>query len=360
MSLTAELWSNERPLLLKHHGQLYWPWLQNIATETLGATDGLELDYHALNLKAGEWAVWPVNRWGPFAINKSVAELPAPPSADNWFGTDDRGRDVLARLLYGFRYSLAFALLVWFGSSVVALLYGGLCGFLGGWVDLLGQRASEILLTVPQLMLLLFAISVFEPSLVMLIAVSCAFGWISLSFFVRGEVLRVRALPFVESAVALGASRAHVLFRYVLPNCLLSLVTLAPMVITGNITALAALDYLGLGLPPPTPSWGELMQQAQTYLTWAGVARVLSRAAFVFDLTQPHFFCRGFTPRLRPPRESPAAARARQSQTVGVVGRGGDRPRFAVHAPGLRRGANDRIPTLRGAPLRPFRYWARN
>ena len=312
-SFTAELWSNDRPLAMKYQGHYYFPWLTQIAPERLGLTDGLEVDYHALKLVRPDWAIWPLNRWGPFAINKNINELPSAPSAENWFGTDDRGRDVFARLLYGFRYSLVFALLVWAGSSLLALVYGGACGFLGGWVDLIGQRISEILLTVPQLMLLLFAISIFEPSLPMLVLVSCGFGWIGLSFFVRGEVLRVRALPFVEAAVALGASRAHVFTRYVLPNCLLSLVTLAPMVIIGNITALAGLDYLGLGLPPPTPSWGELMQQAQTYLTWAIWLAFYPALLLFLVLLSLTFFAEGLRQALDPLAKAPVRDRKVQN-----------------------------------------------
>jgi microcin C transport system permease protein len=269
LSLTAELWSNSRPIILFYSSRFYLPVIQHYHPTTFGQAGTLLPDYRKLELKGGDWAIWPVYRWDPYEMNKGATEFPSPPSADNWFGTDDRGRDVLARLLYGFRYSLIFSVSVWLICSLLSLLYGGLCGFLAGWVDLLGQRLLEILSTVPQLLLLIYLISIFEPSLTMLVAVSCSFGWIGLSYFVRGEVLRTRGLDYVEAARALGAGRRHILIQCILPNCIVPLITFAPFIIVGNLTALAGLDYLGLGLPAPTPSWGELLQQAQAYFTWA-------------------------------------------------------------------------------------------
>lgn len=268
-SLTAEVWSNSRPLVLSYGGELYFPVFKHYAPERFGLHDRLRVDYKALNLGASDWALWPLNRWDPYRTNKTAAEYPAPPSRDNWFGTDDRGRDVFARLLYGFRYSLVFAIAVWLLSSLMALVYGGVSGYVGSWVDLLSQRVTEILSTIPQLLLLIFLISLFEPSLGLLVAISCGFGWIGLSYFVRGEVLRTRGLEYVEAERALGATSKRILLRCLLPNCLLPLLTFAPFMIVANITGLAGLDFMGFGLPAPTPSWGELLNQAQTYFTWA-------------------------------------------------------------------------------------------
>lgn len=268
-SLTAELWCNSKPVVLSYGGQIYFPVFKHYGPENFGQRGTLIPDYKNLELRKSDWALWPVYRWDPYETNRVAPEFPAKPSQINLLGTDDRGRDIAARILYGFRYSLIFSVSVWFICSLLALVYGGICGFVGGYADMLGQRALEILSTVPQLLLLIYLISIFEPSLSMLVAVSCAFGWIGLSYFVRGEVLRTRGLEYVEAARALGAGRGHILFKCILPNCVIPLITFAPFTIVGNLTALAGLDYLGLGLPAPTPSWGELLQQSQAYFTWA-------------------------------------------------------------------------------------------
>lgn len=260
-ALTAEVWSNDRPIVMSHQGSLYWPALGSEPMTANGPPDYARM--------RPAWALWPPNRWAPNDSNKTLATYPAPPSAVNWLGTDDRGRDVFARLLYGYRTSLLFAFAAWGACAILGTLFGALTGFFGGASDLIGQRVVEIVATVPQLFLVLYLVSVFEPSLGLLIMVTALLDWTYVSYYIRGEVLRLRAHDFVEAARALGAGRARVLFRHVLPNALSPLRTLLPFGIVANVGALAVLDYLGYGLPPPAASWGELLMQGQTYFLTA-------------------------------------------------------------------------------------------
>jgi microcin C transport system permease protein len=269
-SLTAEVWSNDRPLILVHDNQMYFPVFQYLKPGDLHIHNGtLLIDYRSLPTSDGDWAVWPLNRWNSTNINKRAARFPSPPSRENWLGTDDRGRDILARILYGFRNSLTFAVMTWIFSAIFGLIIGATSGFLGGRVDLYLQRGIEVFSTIPQMLLLIYIISVFGPSLGVLVAASCVFAWIGIGSVVRAEALKTRAFDYVSAAFAMGASPRHVLLRHVLPNCLIPVVTFAPFTIVGNIAGLAALDYMGLGLPPPTASWGELMRQAEAYYTFA-------------------------------------------------------------------------------------------
>jgi microcin C transport system permease protein len=177
-------------------------------------------------------------------------------------GTDEGGRDVAARLLYGFRYSIWYAVIVWVLSSILGIVAGSIMGFKGGWTDLVGQRAIEIIESLPYLMILITLVSIFKPNLFMLAALTVFFGWVGISIYIRAEFLKLRRREFVEAARALGASRARQIFRHILPNSLTPWITVSPFLIAGNIAGLAALDFLGFGLPAPTPSWGELLNQA--------------------------------------------------------------------------------------------------
>ena len=268
-SLGAELVSNDRPLLLYHRGHLFAPALRRYHPSLFGVTDRVRMDYKSLSLGAEDWAVWAPNRWGPFDRNGDAGVYPAPPGAQNWLGTDDRGRDVLARLLYGYRNSLTFAVLTWLACTGLAIAVGSLAGFFGGTIDFFSQRAVELVTSVPQLFVLVYLISVVTPSLGILVLVTGCLSWTYLSTYVRAEVLRQRQILFVEAARASGASLGRILLRHLLPNSLGSLWTLAPFVIVENISALAALDFLGFGLPPPAASWGELLAQGHANFSTA-------------------------------------------------------------------------------------------
>ncbi|MCC7441816.1 MAG: ABC transporter permease subunit [Bdellovibrionales bacterium] len=268
-SFTAEFWSNSRPWLLSFKGSLYMPVVKDYHPTVFGITDRLTMDYRSLEMGKSDWAIWPPVPWDPYENNKAVESYPSRPSADNWLGTDDRGRDVMARLLYGFRFSITYAMTVWLVCVVLAIVLGGVMGYAGGWVDLVGQRVVEVMSTVPYLLFLILLISIFRPSLALLIFMTSLFGWITLSYYVRGEFLKNRKREFVEAARAMGASHSRLIFKHILPNSLIPVITTSPFIIAAHIYGLAALDYLGFGLAPPTPSWGELLNQAKSHVTVA-------------------------------------------------------------------------------------------
>jgi microcin C transport system permease protein len=261
--------ANSRPLVLKYSDQYYFPILKDYDATSFGITDSLDVNYKKLQLASKDFAIWPLVQWDPFESNGIVDSYPSMPTKSNFMGTDDRGRDVFTRLLYGFKYSITYAVAVWFISLAIGTILGGTMGFFGGKVDFIGQRFVEVLSTVPSFFLLIILISIFAPTLWMLIIISCVFSWINISYYVRGEFLKNRNKEFVEAARGLGASNFSIIFKHILPNSLTPIITFAPFTIAGEIVGLAALDYLGFGLQVPTPSWGELLSQAQKNYTIA-------------------------------------------------------------------------------------------
>jgi microcin C transport system permease protein len=263
--------ANSRPILLKYNDSYYFPVFKDYTADTFNITDSLDIDYRSLQLhqEKGDYALWPVVQWDPFESNSKVETYPSEPTQTNILGTDDRGRDVFTRVLYGFKYSITYAVAVWFISLAIGTIFGGLMGFFGGKTDFIGQRIVEVLSTVPQFFLLIILVSIFTPSLLMLIVISCVFAWINISYYVRGEFLKNRNKEYVEAAHSLGASNWKIIFKHILPNSLTPIITFAPFTIAAEIVGLAALDYLGFGLQVPTPSWGELLAQAQRNYTIA-------------------------------------------------------------------------------------------
>jgi microcin C transport system permease protein len=242
------------------------------------------MDYRTLVIEGSDWAIWPIISWDPYESNTNVSSFPSPPSRENIFGTDDRGRDVAARLLYGFRESMKYSIAVFLLSYLLGITIGALMGYFGGIVDLLGQRFLEIWESMPVFMLLLTLITIFKPDLMMFVLISSAFGWMGISVYVRAEFLKLRHREFVEAGRAIGASNARLIFRHILPNSLGPVLTFAPFVISGGISSLAVLDYLGFGLQPPTPSWGELLSQAKSNFTIAWWLATYPSAALFFSL----------------------------------------------------------------------------
>jgi microcin C transport system permease protein len=263
LTIVSPFIANSRPILLKYQQKYYFPVMKNYVATDFGIVDSMDVDYRALKLSNDDFALWPIVQWDPYESNAVVESYPSEPSRVNLFGTDDRGRDVFTRLLYGFKYSIAYAVAVWFISLIVGTVLGGTMGFFGGRVDFIGQRFVEVLSTVPQFFLLIILISIFTPSLWLLITISCLFAWIGISYYVRGEFLKNRNKEFVEAARSLGASNFKIIFKHILPNSMTPIITFAPFTIAAEIVGLAALDYLGFGLQVPTPSWGELLAQAQ-------------------------------------------------------------------------------------------------
>lgn len=267
LSATAEFWANSKPVVMYHNSQLYFPVVKDYHPTDFGREDILVMNYREINFGNDSWVVWPLIKWDPYESNKDVDTYPSKPSSLNLFGTDDRGRDILTRLLYGYRYCIAYAFLVWILTMVVGIGVGGVMGFYGGKVDIWGQRVVEVLNSVPQFFLLLIIVSIFQPDLMWLVAISSMFGWIFISYYIRGEFLKNRKAEFVDAARALGGSKLRLIVKHILPNSLGPVITFAPFLIAAHITGLASLDYLGFGLTPPTPSWGELLKQAQEHFS---------------------------------------------------------------------------------------------
>ena len=283
LSVTAEMWANSKPIIMSYKGEIYMPVYFFTHPSEFGQA-GMITDYRDLPMEKGDWAVWPLIEWDPFETNYEVDSFPSKPTTVNWFGTDDRGRDVAARLLYGFRYSIGFAILVWLLSYTIGISIGATMGFFGGKVDLFGQRVVEVFETMPILLLLITLVSIFGASMSLLVVFASLFGWMLISLYTRGEFLKLRKMEFVEAAQAMGASRVRVIFRHILPNALNPVLTFSPFNIAGLISYLAILDFLGFGMPPPTPSWGELLQQAERYFTIAWWLAVFPSLALFLTL----------------------------------------------------------------------------
>lgn len=267
LSLTAEFWANNRPIIMKYQGEIFVPVLFDYHPTVFKRTDILQMDYRSLVLESGDWWAWPIVQWDPFERNTVVENYPSPPSRWNWFGTDENGRDVFTRLLYGLRYTLAFAVGAWIFTYLVGCLIGAMMGYWGGWVDLLGSRVVEVIESIPVFFVLITMISLFSPGLPLLILFMVLFQWTTISAYMRGQFLSLRKRDYVDAAKALGASHWRIMTKHILPNALTPIVTFAPFTIASNVTILSFMDYLGLGLVPPTPSWGELLTQAQKHFT---------------------------------------------------------------------------------------------
>ena len=269
LSLCAELVSSDRPLLVRYEGQTYFPIVKDYPETTFGGDFATPTDYLdpfiQQRITAGDnWALYTVNRYGPNTLNYFAKEPnPSAPSRDNWLGTDDRGRDLLAQLLYGFRVSVLFALALTFTGVLLGMVAGAIQGFFGGKTDLAFQRFIEIWGSMPELYLLIIFSAVLAPSISLLLVLLSLFGWMGLSDYVRAEFLRNRQLDYVKAARALGVGNSQIIWRHILPNSLTPVVTFLPFRMSAAILALTSLDFLGLGVPPGTPSLGELLSQGK-------------------------------------------------------------------------------------------------
>jgi microcin C transport system permease protein len=261
--LGAELISNSAPVIAHINGKTIFPAYVNYERDVLGLDGAGTIDYRELRPQFS-WSVWPVLKWDPVEIDSEQMEYLSPPSSSHLMGTDAAGRDVFARLLYGTRISLLFGIGYWLVTYVIGIVLGLMQGFFGGWFDLIGQRLLEIFSAIPVMMLLLFIVSVASPNPVLLCLFLCIFGWMGICQYMRTEALRNRNLTFTEAATSLGASKSRLLFSHILPNSLVPIITFSPYAVIGGIESLATLDFLGFGVPPPTPSWGELLDQART------------------------------------------------------------------------------------------------
>ena len=303
VSLFAEFIANDRPLYVSHAGQSYFPVFVAYPETAFGGDFETEAEYRdpfvqALIEESGGYMLWPLIRYGPATINLDLpSPAPSPPSAENWLGTDDQGRDVTARVLYGFRISVLFGLTLTFFSSILGVAAGAVQGYFGGWTDLIFQRVIEVWNSVPYLYLLIIIASVIEPNFWILLCILLLFSWVALVGVVRAEFLRGRNFEYVLAARAMGVGNAAIMFRHLLPNAMVATLTFTPFLLNASITTLTALDFLGFGLPPGSPSLGELLAQGKANLQapWLGfagfatIAVMLSLLIFVGEAVRDAF-----------------------------------------------------------------------
>ena len=282
LSFGLEFIANNKAVVVKYNGRYYFPTFKYIPEKDLGGTSDAEPNYRELQKQfqhqaQGNFALMPLIPYSPI---ESLSDLPGnPPHRPSWqhpFGTDDRGRDVLVRLLYGFRTSMSFGLQVTFLSLLPGIFIGALQGYYGGKFDITVQRLIEIWETIPTLYLVIIIISIFEPGYYWLVAILTVFGWMGITYYLRGEFYREKSKEYVLAAKAIGARDLTIIFKHILPNTLVPVITFTPFSLVGNIFALTALDFLGFGLPAPTPSWGELMGQGMgnIYSYWLSLSPI--------------------------------------------------------------------------------------
>ncbi len=302
-SLFAELIANDRPLLVRYDGKFYTPVLVAYPETTFGGDFETETKYRDpfvadLIKEKGGWMLWPPVRYSYSTINLDLpVPAPAPPSRDNWLGTDDQGRDVVARLIYGFRISVLFGLILTIASSIIGVMAGAVQGYFGGLTDLLFQRFIEVWSGLPTLYLLIILASVVQPNFWWLLGIMLLFSWMALVGVVRAEFLRARNFDYVRAARALGVRDTQIMFRHLLPNAMVATLTMLPFILNGSITTLTALDFLGFGLPPGSPSLGELLSQGKTNIQapWLGItafavlAVMLSLLIFIGEAVRDAF-----------------------------------------------------------------------
>lgn len=278
LSLGAEFVANDKPIVARYDGQLYFPIVKIYTEVAFGGEFEAEADYtdpyiqELINEKGS--MLWPPIRYSYDTIDFELdSSPPTPPSARHWLGTDDQGRDVMARVIYGFRISVLFGLLLTLFSTLIGVSAGAVQGYFGGLLDLLAQRFIEIWQGLPVLYLLIIMASVIQPSFFSLLLLMTLFGWTSLVGVVRAEFLRARNFEYVRAAKALGVNDATIMVRHTLPNAMVATVTFMPFILSGSVTTLTGLDFLGLGLPPGSPSLGELLKQGRDNLhaPWLGL-----------------------------------------------------------------------------------------
>lgn len=282
LSLGANIIANDRPLLVRYDGGFYFPVLTVYPETAFGGEFTTEAEYRdpfvAELIQEKGWMLWPPIRYSYNTIDFNLdVPAPAPPSREHWLGTDDQGRDVVARAIYGFRISVLFGLILTFFSSIIGVTAGAIQGYFGGWIDLLFQRFIEIWSGLPVLYLLIILASLVEPNFWWLLGLMLLFSWMALVDVVRAEFLRARNFEYVRAARALGVPDAVIMFRHVLPNAMVATLTFLPFILNGALTTLTSLDFLGFGLPVGSPSLGELLAQGKNNLQapWLGITGFL-------------------------------------------------------------------------------------
>ncbi len=302
LSLFAEFIANDRPIVVSYAGHLYFPIFANYPETTFGGEFPTEADYRdpyvTKRIEAKGWMVWPLIPFHYDTINYALKKpAPSPPDSVDWLGTDDQGRDVLARLIYGFRISTLFGLTLTILSSIIGIAAGAIQGYYGGLIDLSFQRFIELWSNIPTLFLLIILSSFVQPNFWWLLGIMLALSWMQLVDLVRAEFLRARNFDYVRAARALGVRNPVIMIRHVLPNAMVSTLTFMPFILNGSITTLTSLDFLGFGLPPGSPSLGELLLQGKNNITapWLGLtgffvlALLLSLLTFIGEAVRDAF-----------------------------------------------------------------------
>lgn len=296
VAMGANFIANDKPLLVVYKGQYYFPILKSYPETVFGGEFETEAEYKdsfvqdlikGADGKQGS-IIWPLIPFAYDTINFNLSRpAPTPPDGVNWLGTDDQGRDVAARVIYGFRLSVLFGIILTTVSSIIGITAGALQGYYGGKLDLVMQRILEIWSSLPQLYILIIFSAMFTPGFWTLLLILLLFSWMSLVDLVRAEFLRARNFDYVRAAGALGVPNTVIMWRHVLPNAMVATLTYMPIILTGAITSLTALDFLGLGLPPGSPSLGELLAQGKNNLhaPWLGICAFLSLGSMLVLLT---------------------------------------------------------------------------
>ena len=294
LSFLLPLIVNNKPLWVRYEGDTYFPLTNFYQSDVFGLDSSEEPNYRKLKRLLAEngkgSVVMPLY---PYHPDESLLEIPGEPphapSSEHWCGTDNRGRDVFARLLYGFRISISFALITTLVAYTVGITIGALLGYFGGRFDITVQRIIEIWSSMPFLYTMIIISSILQPNFILLVFVLTLFGWMGMTYYVRGEFYREKAKDYVAAAIALGANNRQVIFRHILPNALTPVVSFAPFAVVGYIGALVSLDFLGFGLAPPTASWGQLVQQGMDEITNAWWLVLTPLSALFFTLLMVTF-----------------------------------------------------------------------
>tara|TARA_B100000131_G_C18083179_1_gene599024 strand:+ start:1 stop:1107 length:1107 start_codon:yes stop_codon:yes gene_type:complete len=323
LSLFAEFIANDRPILIRYNHQFFTPIFNYYPEKTFGGDFQTEAIYRDIELQCliisgglsecwdtpkliiedaqdgiinnqeinKGWIIWPLIPYSYDTINNLNTAAPSPPDSNHWLGTDDTSRDVFARIIYGFRLSVFFAIVVTLFSSIIGIFAGAIQGYFGGWIDLIFQRIIEVWGATPSLYIIIIVAAIWQMNFILLIFLMTLFSWTALVGVVRAEFLRARNFEYVRAARALGLSNFKIMFRHVLPNAMVATLTMLPFIVTGAIGSLAALDFIGYGLPASYPSLGELTLQAKNNLQapWLGIsafftfAIMLSLLVFIFE-----------------------------------------------------------------------------
>ncbi len=286
ISFILPVFVNKTALVVSYNGEYYFPVFKSgiYEAKVFGQQKDGEANYRQLkeefkNSGSGNWVLMPLYPYGPNEnlLDEIEGSPPHPPSSSHIFGTDDRARDVFARTLYGFNISISFALVVTSLAYLIGVSIGAILGFFSGKIDILGQRIIEIWATLPFLYVIIIVNSILQPNFILLVVILTAFTWEGITYYIRGEFYREKGRDYVSAAVSLGAKNSTIIFKHILPNSLTPIISFAPFAIVANISSLVALDFLGFGLPPPTPSWGQLIGQGMNYIEkWWLVAVPLS------------------------------------------------------------------------------------